>query len=99
MEAGYDYVYLEYSLDGGSTWETDDPLYVFNGFQPTWTQIVVDAPVLDFEPDVALRYRLVSDGGVIADGIYIDDISMSSEPFTCDYVAPSPLYLPIILNK
>ncbi|MCP4359640.1 MAG: hypothetical protein GY796_16660 [Chloroflexi bacterium] len=89
LEAGYDYVYLEYSLNGGSTWATSTPLYSFNGVESQWTEIVIDASVLDGQPNVALRWRLTSDGGVEDDGIYIDDVVLSYEPFTCDYVAPT----------
>ncbi len=77
LETGYDYVYIEYSLNGGSTWATSDPLYSFNGQEPTWTELSISAPVLDNQPNVALRYRLVSDSGVIDDGIFIDDVSLS----------------------
>lgn len=89
LETGYDYVYLEYSLNGGSTWQTNTPLYSFNGNQSDWVEIPIDASVLDNEPNVALRWRLVSDAGVVDDGIYIDDVILSYEPFTCDYTAPT----------
>jgi len=88
LESGYDYVYLEYSLNGGSTWNTAAPLAYFNGVQDTWEFLEVDAPMLDNQANVALRYRLVSDAGVIADGIYIDDIAVSYEPYECVYVPP-----------
>ena len=86
LEAGYDYVYLEYSLDGGSTWNTQNPLMVFNGHLDIWQQTTVDASVLDNQPNVALRFHLVTDPGVVYDGIYIDDISISYEPYDCPYI-------------
>ena len=89
LETGYDYVYLEYSLNGGSTWQTNDPLYSFNGYQNDWVEVSLDASVLDNQPNVALRWRLVSDSGVIDDGIFIDDIVLSYEPYSCDYVEPT----------
>lgn len=88
LESGYDYVYLEYSLNGGGTWQTASPLASFNGFQSSWENLVVDAAVLDNQANVALRYRLVSDSGVTADGIYIDDVAVSYEPYSCDYTPP-----------
>lgn len=87
LEAGYDYVYVEYSLNGGGSWNPT-ALTSFNGFQD-WHQVVLDASVLDNQPNVALRFHLISDGGVNEDGIYVDDIALSYEPFECTYT-PSP---------
>ncbi|MCA9975003.1 MAG: hypothetical protein KC413_04610, partial [Anaerolineales bacterium] len=89
LETGYDYVYLEYSLNGGTTWQTSDPLYSFNGHESDWTEVSVDASMLDNEANVALRWRLVSDSGVVDDGIFIDDVVLSYEPYSCDYEAPT----------
>lgn len=89
LETGYDYVYVEYSLNGGSVWQTATPLYSFNGHQDTWTELVIDAAVLDDQPNVALRWRLVSDGGVVDDGLFMDDLVLSYEPFTCNFVPPT----------
>jgi hypothetical protein len=81
LESGYDYVYVEYSLNGGNNWNI---LTSFNGFQD-WYQVILDASVLDNQPNVALRFHLVSDGGVTEDGIYVDDVALSYEPFDCIY--------------
>lgn len=88
LEPGYDYVYLEYSLNGGLTWEAQ-PLYAFNGYQPDWKLLTVDASVLDDQPNVALRFHLVSDAGVTDEGIYIDDVALSYEPYECTYAEQS----------
>jgi hypothetical protein len=85
LEAGYDYVYLEYSLDGGFTWEAQ-PLHAFNGYQADWAPLTLDASMLDEQPNVALRFRLVSDAGVTDEGIYIDDLALTYEPYECSYV-------------
>ena len=85
LEAGWDYAYLEYSLNGGGTWNTADPLATFNGFQTDWQQASLDASVLDNQPNVALRFHLISDQGVTEDGIYLDDITLSYEPYECTY--------------
>jgi hypothetical protein len=88
LEAGYDYVYVEYSLNGGSSWNPT-PLTSFNGFAD-WHEVTIDASPLDNQPNVALRFHFVSDGGVNEDGIYIDDIALSYEPFECDFaLAPN----------
>ncbi len=85
LEAGYDYVYLEYSLDNGSTWN-NPPLAVFNGFSD-WQYGLLDANVLANQAHVALRLHLVSDAGVTEDGIYLDDMALSYEPFECTFAS------------
>jgi hypothetical protein len=84
LEAGYDYAFVEYSLDGGATWNPT-PLATFNGFQSSWQQVTMDAPMLDNQANVALRFRLKSDGGVVYDGIYVDDVTLSYQPYVCNY--------------
>ena len=81
LELGFDFVYPEYSTDGGTTWTSLDS---FTGLQSTWMQINYDVPALDNQASVRLRFNLQSDGGVTADGIYIDDIAMSYEPYICE---------------
>jgi hypothetical protein len=85
LEPGYDYAYLEYSLNGGSTW---NPAYLarWNGVNTVWTQSSVAAPALDNQANVRLRYRVASDGGVIADGFYVDTFDVSFTPIVCEPV-------------
>lgn len=98
LEPGYDYVYLDYSLDGGTTWSSDsNALATLNANQVAWKPFAIDAPMLDGQSNVALRFRLVTDGGVTADGIYLDDIYLSYQPFTCTYNGTRPaFYLPLL---
>jgi hypothetical protein len=99
LETGYDYVYLDYSLNGGITWSgNNEALTVFNGFQEEWTEVVVDASILDGAPNVALRWRLVSDGGVVEDGIHLDDLVLSYEPYQCTYDAPEAPDAPMLVS-
>jgi immune inhibitor A len=98
LESGYDYVYVEYSTNGGTTWNTADPLYTFNGVQDEWTQVTVDVPQLANVAQAALRYHFTSDAGVVADGIYIDDVELTYTPIVCE----PPIYqinLPIVLRQ
>lgn len=99
LEPGYDFVYLDYSLDGGSTWSTDQQaLQSFNGYQDNWVAYQIDASVMDNQPNVAFRFRLSSDSGVTDDGIFIDDIELSYQPYLCTY-GRSPIYLPILFTS
>lgn len=83
LEPGYDYVYLEYSLDGGATWSSQ-PLLSFTGSRNNWVFREVDASVLDGRSNIALRYRLVSDSSLNYDGFYVDDIALSHELYGCN---------------
>jgi hypothetical protein len=85
LEEGYDYAYIEYSLDGGTTW--NPPLATFNGFH-NWQELIIDASMLDNQSNVTLRFRLKSDGGVVYDGLYVDDVKLIYVPYECTY---SPL--------
>jgi len=94
LEVGYDFGYLEYSLNGGTDWELWDS---FNGYQTAWTEERLEASVLDEQADVAFRYRLYSDAGVTDDGWYIDDVALSYQPFLCFYPAQGPV-VPVLLS-
>ncbi len=85
LEAGYDYAYLEYSLNGGTTW---NPTWLarWNGVNNTWTQSSQAAPALDNQANVRLRYRVTSDGGVVDDGLYVDNFDVSYRPIVCQPV-------------
>jgi hypothetical protein len=71
--------HVEYSRNGGGNWTT---LTSFNGFQG-WHRVILDASVLDNQPNVTLQFHLISDAGVTEDGIYVDDVALSNEPFKC----------------
>ncbi len=97
LEAGYDYVHVEYSLNGGLSWEAQ-PLHSFNGYQPDWQPLSLDASVLDEQPNIALRFRLVTDAGVTDDGVFIDDVILSYEPYECSYTTQAAPAAPALLN-
>jgi hypothetical protein len=100
LEAGYDFVYVDYSTDGGNTWsDTSQALLTFNGYQNSWKQYTVDIPALENQRYAAIRFHLVSDSGVYADGIYLDDIQMTYQPFTCFYGTYPSAYLPFVFTQ
>lgn len=74
LETSYDYGYLEGSLDG-SIWSN---LATFNGTQGSWTEEVVDLSSWTGSPTLQLRFRLDTDGSVVRDGWYVDDIEISA---------------------
>ena len=56
LEAGFDYAYLEYSTDGGTTYNAT-PLATFNGVEANWVQTSVSAAALDNQANARLRLR------------------------------------------
>jgi hypothetical protein len=100
LEPNADFVYLDYSFDGGVNWSNDgQALLIVTGIQDAWKQFTVNTPLLDHQPTAALRFRLVTDASNTADGIYIDDIVLSSEPYTCDFGKTPVIYIPQILHQ
>jgi hypothetical protein len=99
LEAGFDYAYLEYSTDGGTTYNAT-PLATFNGVEANWVQTSVSAAALDNQADARLRLRFLSDSGVALDGIYVDDFNVSYRPIVCQ--PPNPMtfrtWLPLVLR-
>lgn len=66
----YDYVYLEISDDGGSTWQT---IAVFYGDQRSWTHHTIDISAFAGKV-IQIRWRLVSDWRWRSYGYYLDDV-------------------------
>jgi len=97
LEAGWDYVFLDYSTNGGSTWSgTSQALATLNGIHTTWEQVVIDIPGLQNKTSLAFRFRLATDTSVTEDGVYLDDIVVSYEPFTCEYGFERYMHLPLV---
>lgn len=89
IEAGYDYVQVKASADGGTTWTAlcgkytkpgssyqiqDSPLY--DGSQSNWVQEEIN--LADYiGQSIKLRFTLVSDGYSTGDGFFFDDITVT----------------------
>jgi immune inhibitor A len=74
IEAGYDYLYGEYSTDGGTNWTTVGTLSdTSNG---KWTTLKYAVP--GGNANTLFRFRYQSDGGVHLAGAFIDDIVVKS---------------------
>ena len=89
IEAGYDYVQLEISTNGGNSWVPQcgnytkagssnqaqgEPLY--DGFQTTWVKEEISLSDYLGE-NILARFTIVSDGGVREDGFYFDDFEIN----------------------
>lgn len=91
IEAGYDYVQFEISIDNGVTWIPQCGKYTKSGTQ---NQFIVDQPMYDgtqtewvkeeislsdyFEQEIKFRFQLVSDGNLVEDGFYFDDFKIET---------------------
>ena len=88
LESGWDYLYVEYSLDGGLTWE-QIPLASFTGKNTAWNHFLINTPSLDNQASVRIRFRLLTDQSVTYDGVYLDDLSLDYEHRVCyRYILP-----------
>ena len=70
IEAGYDYLYAEYSTDGGTNWTAVGT--ISDTSKGTWTGLRYTVP--GGNADTLFRFRYQSDGGVHLAGAFIDDI-------------------------
>jgi subtilisin family serine protease len=75
LESGFDFLTLEASTDGGTTWLPISSITGQSG--PVFRSL--SAPLTGYiGQTVRLRLRLTSDSSVTGDGVYIDDFSLQS---------------------
>ncbi len=74
-EPGYDLCIVEARAKGVAAWRT---LAVFSGSQPDFQQVAIDLSEFDGKKGVRLRFSLVSDQLVNADGWHIDDVEVQT---------------------
>ncbi len=89
IEDNWDYVQVEVSTNNGSTWTPqcgkytqpgnadqalNEPLY--DGTQWSWVKEEIDLSNY-IGQNIKVRFQIVSDGGVVADGFYFDDFNIS----------------------
>jgi bacillopeptidase F (M6 metalloprotease family)/fibronectin type 3 domain-containing protein len=79
LESGYDVGTLEISTDGGVSYEPT-PLLRITGDHSVWTRQQIDLDAYAGQDDIRLRFRLVTDGSVVKDGWYIDDLHVGDRP-------------------
>ncbi len=79
LESVYDQGVVQVSTNAGASWQTP-PSATFTGNQENWTREQLDLGVCAGAPDVRLRFRLQTDGSVVKDGWYIDDVNVGEAP-------------------
>jgi len=86
----FDYCYVEASANGGA-WLNVATIFGEGNLSP-WTQYTYSLGGFVGNSDVKVRFRFFSDGGYEVDGIYIDDVVISSS--NEDNAAPFILHTP-----
>ena len=89
IEGGFDYMYLQVSANGGSSWNTIDS---FDDTSSVWTQYTYSLGGYVGNSSVKVRFKFVSDGAVNFDGMYIDDFLITSS--STDNSPPLILHTP-----
>jgi len=75
LESNYDYLSVFSSSDNGANYAGGA---AFTGGNGGWSTF--SAPILGSGSMARIRFRLTTDGSVVENGVYIDDISMAGEP-------------------
>ena len=87
LEDGHDFGHVEVSTDGGASWSA--PLASYTGGLGSWAREQVDLSSAAGGNDVRIRFRIVADGTVNADGWYIDDVLVAEAPAAVTLATPS----------
>jgi subtilisin family serine protease len=72
LEAGFDFLMTDISLDNGNTWTQMDRRSGNAG----WSSATFYVPATAGQ-QLRVRFRMTSDGSVTGDGVYIDDITLA----------------------
>ncbi len=99
LEKDFDYVYLEVSEDGGTTWQivitpsgtAEDPTgssygWGYNGNSDGWIEEKVDLSHYAGKK-ILLRFEYITDPAVNGEGFLVDDVSMSGINYQSDFEA------------
>ncbi len=91
IEGGnFDYCYVEANANGSSWFNV--ATFLGEGNLSPWTEYTYSLGGFVGNPDVKVRFRFFSDGGYEVDGIYIDDVVITS--FDTDNAAPLVVHNP-----
>jgi hypothetical protein len=82
LQSDQDFLYLEASADGGATW---DPFpEAITGSEFSFVEYTASLADYAGNPDVRLRFHLVTNSAGQREGIYIDDVDISWSPTGID---------------
>ena len=92
LEFGFDFMYLEASIDGGNNWIN---VKTFNGEDSlaTWFNEIINLGGFVGNADVRLQFKFVTDPAYEVEGMWIDDFQIISD--TVDNAPPLILHTPL----
>lgn len=106
LEEDYDYVYVEVSSDGGSTWEIlrgihsteDNPIgnnfgYGYTGKSRGWIEEEIDLTPWTGR-EILLRFELITDDAVNRPGFFLDDVAIPEIGYYEDFEKGYGLWVP-----
>ncbi len=76
LESGYDTASVEVSTDGGMSWITPG-LETYTGNLGHWTREQLSLDSYIGQSDLRIRFRIVTDGSIVQDGWYLDDVRIA----------------------
>lgn len=94
LESNFDYTYVEASGNGGTSWTTLASFTGDNQLSP-WGNYTYSLGAFLGSSNVKVRFRFVSDQAVNEDGMYIDNVTITS--YTTDNSPPAIQHTPPVL--
>ena len=96
IEEGFDFMYVDASPDGGTTWYN---LGSFTGedYLTPWIKYTFPLGAFVGNPDVRIRFRFESDMALNYDGMYIDDFAITK--YNVDLSPPLITHVPSVLYE
>jgi len=97
IQSGVDFLYFEYSTDGGTSWEQfPNPI---TGSFFNYTEYTASLSALGGRPDVRLRFHLVTNSTGRREGIFIDDFTITLGPTDVEDSSPvAPISFNLLQN-
>ena len=94
IEGGFDYMYLDVSSNGGTNWVN---IAIYDDTLSNWTMFTYSLGGYVGNSNVKIRFRFYSDGAVNFDGMYIDNVKITSS--SVDNATPLILHTaPVFYN-
>ncbi len=81
-ESGFDYGYVEFSTNGGTSWSSAVASY--SGSSGGWKQVSIPLAGLNNRPNAKIRFRFHSDSSNAGGGWNIDDIVLTGDAYSCN---------------
>jgi subtilisin family serine protease len=78
IESGWDYGYVQVSTDSSDFADWSN-VAMYTGTQSTWEAETLDISAMVGEPQVYIRFLFESDGSIVYDGWYVDDVEIQKD--------------------